>query len=162
MIFRKKSLEVPLFFALQEKAFLIDTRGTNDYEPSIPGSKSFYMLDLLERTKAFQQKYDTVLREQEVILFCRKGDGTEMLVKKFSSKYKVMNLHGGMVAYLEFITRLLAQHPYDKPHTRDEVMRLLLGKLTDRHTPFHIFRRIADRLIRASPDPAIRQLGRGS
>ncbi len=158
MFFQKKALSVPQFFAQTTETFLIDTRGTNPYDPAIPGAQPFYILDLLDNIKAFQKSYGPIMQERGALLICRKGDGTEMLRKKFSKKYKVMNLQGGMVDYLAFITRLLAEHPYENPHPRDEVMRTLLEKLTDRNTPFPIFRRIANRLIHASPDPAIRQL----
>ena len=162
MIFRKKSFTVPEFFALKSEPLLIDTRGASEYDPAIPGSKSFYILDLLENIKKFQKQNHTAMMGKDVLLICRRGDGTEMLRKKFSRKYQVMNLQGGMVAYLEFITRLLAKHPYENPHTRDDVMRVLLEKLTDRHTPFHTFRRIADRLISSSHDPTIRQLSQST
>lgn len=158
MLFQKKAMTVTELFVCPTEMLLIDTRGATDYDPAIPGSKSCYILDLLEKTEAFQEKYDALLREKEVVLICRKGDGTTMLRKKFARKYNVLNLEGGMVAYLELITRLLAEHPYEQPHKRDTVMRVLLGKLTDRQTPFPMFRRIADRLIRSSPDAAIRQL----
>ncbi|MBF0133929.1 MAG: hypothetical protein HQL75_15255 [Magnetococcales bacterium] len=159
MIFRKTSLTVTEFFFRQTETFLIDTRGATDYDPAIPGSKPFYILDLMDNIEKFQTKYDAVMREKGTLLVCRKGDGTEMLRKRFSRKYQVMSLQGGMAAYLEFITRLLAEHPYEQPHIRDETMRLLLEKLTNRHTPFPIFRRIANRLLSSSPDPAIRQKG---
>lgn len=161
MLFLKhnKSLQVSTLFARPTETFLIDTRGGGDYDPYIPGARPFYLLDLLDDIKGFQREYGALMMQQAVLLVCRKGDGTEMLRKKFARKYRVMNLEGGMVAYLAFITRLLAEHPYEQPHKRDELMQRLLQKLTDRHTPFSTFRRIADRLIHASPDPAIRQLG---
>ncbi len=157
-MFGKKSLTVQEFFARRQESYIIDTRGLQDFEPAIPGSRSHYILHLLDDIKTFQKEHDAELRSLDVVLVCSRGDGSEMLRKKFSWKYEVMNLQGGMVAYLNFITRLLAEHPYENPETAQDVSIKLLQKLTDKQTPWHLFRKIADRLLQCSPDPALRQL----
>ncbi|MEO5377269.1 MAG: rhodanese-like domain-containing protein [Magnetococcus sp. DMHC-6] len=154
----KNRFTVQELFAQHQELFLIDTRGASEYDPAIPNSHSFYIIDLMEKTKKFEEKYHSKLLERQVVLYCSKGDGTELLRKSFSKKYQVMSLEGGMVGYLEFVTHLLAHHPYENPATRDMMAIKLMKKLTNRDTSFAQFRQIADRLLSHSPDPALRQL----
>ncbi|MBF0143350.1 MAG: rhodanese-like domain-containing protein [Magnetococcales bacterium] len=153
----QRELSVEALLARREESLILDLRGGEDYEPAIPGSRQVYILKIFDQGKEFQERFDETLRSRPLLLYCGHGGGSALAVKKFKRKYRAQSLKGGMVGYLEFITQLLGNHPYENPETREETIRRLLLALTDRHTPFRTFRAIADRLLRASPDPRIRR-----
>ncbi|MBF0368898.1 MAG: rhodanese-like domain-containing protein [Magnetococcales bacterium] len=150
-MFTKGYLTIPDLLTRESETLLIDTRGVEDFEPAIPGSKTIYILKLLDRVKEFEKRYDQVLRNRMLLLYCSNENGSKMVRDKFSRRYEVRYLKGGMVGYLEAVTRLLGEHPYENPQTREETQLKLLQALTNRKTPFKTFRNIATHLIRSNP-----------
>ncbi|MBF0175483.1 MAG: hypothetical protein HQL63_01340 [Magnetococcales bacterium] len=159
MIFGKDVAELPVekFLAKPLLPILLDVRGSTDYDPAIPRSKRIYLLDLEDRISEFEKRFEAQLLRRPLLIYCSKGDGSRYILKKFSRKFVVQGLKGGMVAYLETISRLLNEHPYEEPERRNETMAKLLAMLTNRQTPPDIFRNIVMRLIRSSPDPEVRK-----
>jgi rhodanese-related sulfurtransferase len=151
MFLKKNHINVNDFLACREESLLIDIRGTEDFEPAIPGSKSIYILKILERVPEFEEQYGTILTNRPVLLYCSNEGGSKMLQKKFSKQYDVKYLKDGMISYLETITKLLAEHPYEKPELREETIRKLLEALTNRNTPFPIFKKITANLLQINP-----------
>lgn len=136
--------------ARPEESLIIDLRGGDDEDPAIPGSRQIYLVTLLERLDEFQERLDSLRKGRPVVLYCRNGHGGEMLLGKIARRNPVQNLQGGMVSYLELITRLLAEHPYEDPSRREITMQRLLAALTDRHTSFRAFHNISSRLLQFS------------
>ncbi|MBF0152148.1 MAG: rhodanese-like domain-containing protein [Magnetococcales bacterium] len=159
MIFHRHDLELPIekFLVNPTAPILLDVRGSSDHDPTIPGSKRVYLLDLDERMHEFEKRFETQLLQRPLLVYCSKGEGSLYILKKFSKRFRVQGLKGGMVAYLETIARLLNEHPYEKPEKRDEIMSKLLMQLTDRQTPPDTFRKIINHLLRSSPDPEVRK-----
>ncbi|MEO5330439.1 MAG: hypothetical protein H7839_00330 [Magnetococcus sp. YQC-5] len=137
---------------------VIDLRGGSKKDPAIPGSKRVYILDLVERTKEFEKRFEANLSHRTLLLYCSKGDGSKYLQQKFSSRYHVQSLQGGMVGYLEAISGLLYEHPYESTIKRTEVMAKILAALTNRETDPDTFKKIIDRLLRCSPNEKFKKL----
>ncbi|MBF0134973.1 MAG: rhodanese-like domain-containing protein [Magnetococcus sp. DMHC-1] len=159
MFFNNKNSELPIEkFMTHPVAFtLLDVRGSTDYDPTIPGSKRVYLLSLEERMDEFEKRFEAQLLQRPLLVYCSKGDGSQYILKKFSKRFQVQSLKGGMVAYLETISRLLNEHPYEKPEKRDEIMSKMLMTLTNRQTPPDTFHKIIKHLIRSSPNPEVRK-----
>ena len=148
------------FLANTTASILIDVRGSLDSDPAIPGSKRVYLLDIEERTEAFEKRFAAQMAKRPLLLYCSKGEGSSFLVNKFSGKYRVRSLQGGMVAYLTTISRLLHEHPYGDPKKRGDTMVKILAALTNRETDPDTFRKIIDRLLRCTPNQKFRKLAR--
>ncbi len=157
MFGQHNELTVGQFLARREPTLLFDLRGGASDDPAIPGAREIYILDLMDNIRPFQERHDAELQSRPVLLFCRHGGGSAEARKQFRRRYRVQSLVGGMVAYLETITRLLALHPYADPARRDETMRRMLLALTDRQTSFNNFRKIVDHLLACSTDPEVRR-----
>ncbi len=163
MLFRKYKSEISIeeLLANPTAPLLIDVRGSTDFDPSIPGSKRVYLLDIEERTREFEQRFATQMATRPLLLYCAKGEGSGYLVDLFSRKARVHNLAGGMASYLATISRLLHEHPYRDSAKREETMTQLLMALTNRQTDPATFATIIDRLLRSSPNPEFRKLVAG-
>ncbi|MBF0425119.1 MAG: rhodanese-like domain-containing protein [Magnetococcales bacterium] len=151
-----RQLAIDRFLADPTRPILLDVRGGTDYDPTIPGSKRVYLLDLEERTHEFEERFAPQLASRPLLIYCSRGEGSLYIAKKFSKKFQVQGLEGGMIAYLETISRLLNEHPYEDPDQRDDMMSKLLLTLTNRLTPPGTFRKIIYHLLRSSPDPKVR------
>ena len=157
---RRGELPIEAFLANPIAPILIDVRGSSDTDPAIPGSQRVYLLDIEERTEAFEKKFAPQMAKRSMLLYCAKGEGSHFLVEKFSANFRVQSLQGGMVAYLTAISRLLHEHPYEDPKKRGDTMVKILAALTDRETDPDTFRKIIDRLLRCTPNPKFRKLVR--
>lgn len=146
-MFKKSYLTVEEFFLTPRKMLVIDLRGSEDWEPAIPGSKPIYLLKIFERLKEFEAKFDQTLTQNTILLYCRTEGGSKMLQSEFSKNYRVRYLKGGMTTYLETITKLLAEHSYHHSATREETMQRLLAALTNRHTSFQVLKNISNNLL---------------
>ncbi|MBF0401968.1 MAG: rhodanese-like domain-containing protein [Magnetococcales bacterium] len=156
----KEQMPIEEFLANPTAPILIDVRGSSNADPAIPGSKRVYLLDIEERTEAFEQRFAAQMAHRTLLLYCSKGEGSHFLVGKFSGKYRVQSLQGGMVSYLTTVSRLLHEHPYEDPKKRGDTMVKILAALTNRETDPDTFRKIVDRLLRCTPNPKFRKLVR--
>ena len=154
----KAEMSMEEFLANPTAPILIDVRGSADGDPAIPGSRRVYLLDLDERTREFENRFAAQLATRPLLLYCGQGDGSLYLQEKFSRKFRVQSLAGGMSAYLTVISRLIHEHPYRDSKKREKTMTQLLLALTNRETAPALFRTIIDRLLRSSPNPAFRKL----
>ena len=154
----QSQMPIEEFLANPTAPILIDVRGSSDTDPAIPGSKRVYLLDIEERTESFEKRFAPQMANRSLLLYCSKGEGSHFLVGKFSGKYRVHSLQGGMVAYLTAISRLLHEHPYEDPKKRGDTMVKILAALTNRETDPDTFRKIMDRLLRCTPNPKFKKL----
>lgn len=163
MFFRSNTqgpMPIEAFLADPTAPILIDVRGGTDADPTIPGSQRVYLLDIEERTEAFENRFASQLAQRPMLLYCSKGEGSQFLVEKFSGKYPIKSLQGGMVSYLTTVSRLLHEHPYEDQKKRGDTMVKILAALTNRETDPATFRKIIDRLLRCTPNPKFRKLVR--
>ncbi|MBF0583043.1 MAG: hypothetical protein HQL80_02270 [Magnetococcales bacterium] len=160
MFFHKNRSQIPIevFLADPTAPILIDVRGGTDADPAIPGSKRIYLLDIEERTAAFESKFAPQLAHRSMLLYCSKGEGSHYLVEKFSGKYPIQSLEGGMVSYLTTISRLLHEHPYEDPTKKGDTMVKILAALTNCRTDPATFKKIIDRLLQCTPNPKFNKL----
>ncbi|MBF0108353.1 MAG: rhodanese-like domain-containing protein [Magnetococcales bacterium] len=156
----KSQMTIEEFLAHPTAPLLIDVRGSLESDPTIPGSKRVYLLDIEERTEAFENKCAPLLAGRSLLLYCSKGEGSHYLLKKFSGKFRVQSLKGGMIGYLTTISRLLHEHPYQDPANKGDNMVKILAALTNCRTSPVTFAKIIDNLLRHSPDPRLRALVR--
>ncbi|MEO5363176.1 MAG: rhodanese-like domain-containing protein [Magnetococcus sp. DMHC-8] len=154
----KSQITIENFLENPTDPILIDVRGSTDADPAIPGSKRVYLLDIEERTAEFENRFASQLAKRPMLLYCSKGEGSQFLVGKFSGKYRVQSLRGGMVAYLTTISRLLHEHPYEDPAKKGDTMVKILAALTNRETDPATFRKIIGHLLRCTPNPKFRKL----
>ncbi|MBF0137113.1 MAG: rhodanese-like domain-containing protein [Magnetococcus sp. DMHC-1] len=153
-------LSIEEFLADPTTPILIDVRGSTDADPTIPGSIRVYVLDIDEHTSAFEKRFESQLARRPMLLYCSKGESSGYLQKKFSKKYRVLSLQGGMVAYLTTISRLLHDHPYGDSKKKGDTMVKLLKTLTNRETDPATFRKIVNRLLSCTPNPKFKKLVR--
>lgn len=159
MLFTNHSqMSIETFLADPTRPILIDLRGSFASDPAIPGSHRVYILDIEERTEAFEKKFAPLLEKQPMLLYCSKGDGSSYMQKKFSTKFQVQSLQGGMISYLTTISRLLHEHPYENSQKRGETMAKILATLTNPATNPVTFAKIIKRLLQCSPNPKFKQL----
>jgi len=137
---------------------IVDVRGGPLFDPAIPTSHSAYLIDIDENPKAFEQKFASQLEKYPMVLYCSKGDSSKYLLSKFSKKYHIRSLDGGMVNYLTTISRLLHQHPYEDPSKKGDTMVKILNALTDRKTDSENFAKIVKRLITCTTDSKFHKL----
>lgn len=157
---RKSQMTIEEFLANPTAPVVIDVRGSLDSDPAIPCSKKVYILDIEERTEEFEKRFAPQIANRSMLLYCSKGEGSSFLQKKFSAKFPVQSLKGGMVSYLTTVSHLLHEHPYQDPKKRGDNMVKILAALTDCKTNPETFRKIVDRLLRHSPNPKFRALVR--
>ena len=69
------SLFVVMRVVIEEAPILIDVRGSSDTDPAIPGSKRVYLLDIEERTEAFEKRFAPQMANRSLLLYCSKGEG---------------------------------------------------------------------------------------
>lgn len=155
---KKKEMSLGAFLTNPTAPIVIDVRGASKTDPAIPGSKRVYILDLVERTKEFEQRFEASLSHRTLLLYCSKGDGSRYLQQKFSSRYHVQSLQSGMVGYLDTISGLLYEHPYEDSMKKTEVMAKILTALTSRETDPATFKKIIERLLRCSPNETFKKL----
>lgn len=147
----KKQMTIEEFLTNPTASILIDVRGGVESDPSIPGSKNVYVLDIEERPEAFEKRFASQLAIQPMLLYCSKGEGSRYLVDRFSGKYQIKSLQGGMVAYLTTISQLLHEHPYEDSTYRGDTMVKILEALTDRRTDPEVFQKIISHLLKHTP-----------
>ncbi|MEO5354850.1 MAG: hypothetical protein H7835_16760 [Magnetococcus sp. XQGC-1] len=157
---RTSEMSIEEFLGNPTAPIVIDVRGSADSDPSIPGSKRVYLLEIDERTAEFEKKFAPQMAKRSMLLYCSKGEGSNYLVGKFSGKYRVQSLQGGMVSYLTTVSRLLHEHPYEDPKKKGDTMVKILAALTNRETDPATFEKIIDRLLRCTPNPKFRKLVR--
>lgn len=148
------------FLANPTAPIVIDLRGSMESDPAIPGSRRAYILDVEERTEAFEKQFAPQMMNRTMLLYCSKGEGSGFLQKKFSGKFIVQSLKGGMISYLTTISHLLHEHPYQDPKKRGDNMVKILATLTDSQTNPVTFRKTIDHLLRCSPNPRFKKLVR--
>ncbi|MBF8274124.1 MAG: rhodanese-like protein [Magnetococcales bacterium] len=153
-------MTVEEFLAAPTAPIVIDVRGSLDTDPAIPGSINAYILDIEERTEAFEKKFAAQMAHRSMLLYCSKGESSHFVLKNFSGKFRVQSLKGGMVSYLTTISHLLHEHPYQDPKKKGDNMVKILAALTSSRTDSATFKKIIDRLLRHSPNPKIRALVR--
>ncbi|MBF0162673.1 MAG: hypothetical protein HQL88_10350 [Magnetococcales bacterium] len=162
MFASRHASEMPMteFLANPTAPILIDVRGGLDSDPTIPGSKKVYLLEIEEHPEKFEQRFATQMANRSLLLYCSKGEGSNYLVHKFSGNHRIQSLQGGMVSYLTTISRLLHEHPYEDPKKKGDTMVKILAALTNGQTDPDTFRKIIDRLLRCTPNPKFRKLVR--
>lgn len=162
MLFKTNNpfITIDEFLANPTAPIVIDLRGSVEHDPAIPGSLRAYILDIEERTEAFEKKFAPQMTNRTMLLYCSKGEGSSFLQKKFSSRFRVHSLKGGMVSYLTTISGLLHEHPYQDPKKRGDNMVKILAALTNSQTNLVTFRKMIDHLLRCSPNPRFRKLVR--
>ncbi|MBF0139309.1 MAG: rhodanese-like domain-containing protein [Magnetococcales bacterium] len=156
----KSSMTIEEFLADPITPLIIDTRGSSESDPTIPGSKRVYILEIEEHLESFEKRFAPQMVNRTMLLYCSKGDGSTYLQKKFSGKFRVQSLKGGMVSYLTTISHLLHEHPYQDPKKRGDNMVKLLAALTNCRTDPETFRKIIRRLLSNSPNPKFKALVR--
>ncbi|MBF0296214.1 MAG: hypothetical protein HQL96_13575 [Magnetococcales bacterium] len=151
-------MPIEQFLAAPTEPIVVDVRGVPDTDPGIPGSLKAYVLDIEERPDAFEKRFASQLAKRPMLLYCSKGESSHFLLGKFSGKYHIRSLQGGMVTYLTTISRLLHEHPYEDPSKKGDTMVRILAALTNPNTDPASFCKIIDRLLRCTPNPKFRKL----
>ncbi|NGZ05207.1 MAG: rhodanese-like domain-containing protein [Magnetococcales bacterium] len=158
---KKTAMPIEEFLADPALPVIIDVRGYPDSDPAIPGSHKVYVLEIEEKTEAFEKRFASMAAGRPLLLYCSKGESSSYLVGKLSGKNPAYSLQGGMAAYLTTISRLLHEHPYEDPSKRGDTMVKILNALTNRATDPATFRKIMERLMRCTSNPKFRKLVAG-